>query len=746
MIPDVKKLITGFLIVAAAASSSALILSSTKPVGSAAATNVNLADATAPIVAGQNAFVPSQNDILNAAAENNPQVTAALNDPKNLTTNYTDAFLTSISAKNPNGIQTDASGNIQLQTPDANALAAAIGNNPNLRKVAIPDWTAEVVSQKLNINGNADIGAYNNTLKAAFDKNFVQSGVQGLVGQQNLDPSNFAAIAPPLKTAVADIAQAQTPTNLANFQKSLVTMLVYEKNMVVLGDLAQSDPVKAAVIYQAEREKYTAALQNFGNEFQKASSKGLLSFGKPSPDKTNAAVAFLQSYIGIPTANAQWITFDASVFGEFILQMIDQIILQILKNTMVAFIQQRVLKWIQGSGAPRFVQQFGVQMVNVAQAKAMSAVAKILPGYNYSCPNIGRLLGPTIANLGLTVPTGKQPPQCFLPAVSASQLTNFYNNFSFGGVNAVPGGSWGLYAQILNPSNNYYGAVMQSKDYVSQQSSQAAEDARTEAIANQLFTGDKICADGSNPNGISMVCDDQSDPPNCIDHTAPYEQSNGGLCKNGDPPITTTPGQTTKKVQEEALGGALQLTVNANSITGVLASIATSLLNTVVQAGVTAAVQAGTKGLTSITLSTTAGGPSTNGGSAPAAPNAPIGGPSLPPTQCFPKQPQCTNGPGGQCTSGFQGGVIAFSATGGDGLTFDWIVGSGQDATGHNISVTATPASANSSPTFSPYFTVTGATIDPLTGLSSVAFPVTIPVTVTGSDGKSDICLAVLGQ
>jgi hypothetical protein len=796
MIPDIKKLITGFLIVAAAASSSALILSNTPSRGlQTGAQDGNLADITSPLALDQNAFVPTQSDILSAATENNPQVAAALNDPQNLTANYTDAFLNSISAQNPNGIQADTSGNIQLQTPDVKALSAAIGSNPNLRKVSLPDWAAEAAAQKLNISNKADVAAYNDTLNAAFNKNFVQSGVQGLIGQQDLDPSNFAAIAPPLQSAVSDIAQTQTPAQLANFQKSLVTMLVYEKNMVALGDLAQTDPVKAAIVYEAQRDKYTATLQNFGNEFQKASSKGLLSFGKPLPNKTDAATAFLQSYLGIPTANAQWVTFDPSVFGEFILDMINQVILQILRNTLVAFIQQRVLKWIQGSGAPRFIQQFGTQMVNVAQAQAMSAVASILPNYNYSCPNIGKLLGPTIANLGLTIPTGKQPPQCSLPAVSASQLKNFYNNFNFSGVNAVPGGGWGLYAQILNPNNNYYGAVMQTKDYVNQQSSQAAQTAQTKQIVNQGFTGDEICADGSDPNGTSKTCDDKSTPSNewicgdgstsqpakvcldgistviescpasqqltqqvcangsratqqmtCDDGTPAYDQSNFDTCADGSEPITTTPGQTTKKVHEEALGGALQLTVNANSITGVLASVATSLLNTVVQAGVTAAVQAGTQGLTSITLSATAGGVSSNGGVAASQPAAPTGGPTLPPTQCFPKNPQCSNGPGGQCTSGAQGFVITFSATGGDGLSFDWAVQGGTDAAGSGVPIDAQPSSAHSSPTFSTFFTVSS-TINPSTGLPIVVtFPVTIPVTVTGSDGKSDTCLAVISQ
>ena len=196
-----------------------------------------------------------------------------------------------------------------------------------------------------------------------------------------------------------------------------------------------------------------------------------------------------------------------------------------------------------------------------------------------------------------------------------------------------------------------------------------------------------------------------------------------------------TPGQTTKKVQEEALGGALQLTVNANSVTGVLASIATSLLNTIVQAGVTAAVQHGTAGLTAIALGS---GSSSNGGVAPVQPNAPTGGPAAPATQCYPKQPACSSGPGGQCATDYFGSAVTFSATGGDGYQYTWSVNPPAGVLADQLS--------GDGPTFSPIFTLDSSAVDPVTGVSTVSLPVTIPVTVTGSDGKSDTCLAVIAQ
>ena len=772
MIPDVKKLITGFLIVAAAASSSALILSNTSPSGSSGVgQGGNLADVTAPLLADQNAFVPSQGDILNAAIESNSQVAAALSDPKNLTANYTDAFLNGVAMVNPDGMATSSDGTndtVTLNQPTAQAVANNFAQSPAVKGLQLPNWDADVAAQKLNITENADISAYSDALNGALEKNLVQTGAQSLVGQQNLDPSNFAVVTPALQAAARDVAQTPTPQKLASFQKSLVAALVYQRNMANLASLAETDPVKASLIYQAQSAKYDAVLQSFGLETEKAAAKGLFSF-RSGQGKQNRTMALLEAYFGIQTAHAQWPVTDWVRFGTWIKDTISSIILQILKNVLTAFIQQRALKWIQGSGAPKFVQQFGNQLVQVGQAAAMAATANILEkggnavggnppgGYKYSCPNIGNLLGPTIANLGLVVPAVKQVPTCSL-TISGTQLKDFYKNFSFSGANVVQGGSWGLYAQVLNPSNNYYGALLQSQDYINGQSSQAAQAQQTETVAGSGFTGTKTCTDQSNPNGTHTVCLDKNDVAyhvnssgSCDPGFFPSLAPNGGLCADGSTPYTTTPGQTTNAIHAEALGGALKLTTNANSIVGVLASIGMSLINTVVQTGISAAVNAGsqaaTGGLLAITAPGESGGASSVGGVTPTQPQGPASSslPQLPPTTCAPKNPTCSNGPGGQCDTSYQGQVINFSATGGDGLTFNWNVGIGRDANGNDVQVVATPASAEGLPVFSPYFTVSS-TVNPATGLSNVAFPITIPVNVTGSDGKSDTCLAALSQ
>ena len=788
--PDVKKLITGFLIIAIAASSAALILSVGGPNNSLTA----LQNPNAPVdAANQNAFVPTQADVLAAATQDAPDVAAELNDPKNLTTNFTNAFLDGLSAANPTGIQQDTSGNIQFNSPDVQVLAQSFKNNPVLKSIPLPNWDAEVSAQQLKISSSANLSDYSNTLNAVFNKDFVQSGAQSLVGQQDVDISNIAALSAPLQDAAQTIIDTPTPANLSGFQKSLVATLIFQKNMVDLGALGQTDPVKASIVFQAEQARYNQVWQDFETQYQKAVNSGVISLNVESKP-SNGLVAFVNNYLSIPTAHAQWI--DWGAFGHWIESEIENVVLQILKNTLTAFIQQRVLKWIQGSGAPMFVQQFGTQLVNVAQAQAMASVASILPGYKYTCPNIGNLLGPTIGSLGLTVPPAKQVPTCSL-TVSPSQLTNFYKNFSFSGINTVPGGSWGLYAQILNPSNNYYGALLQSQDYVNQQSAAAAQVAQTKQVANQGFSPQVACDDGSDPNGTSTLCDDQTQPTNqwvCTDHSTPtpislcdgaptipgttcsgvsttkyhctdgnfatYQAAckdgsqptqwdNNGECTDGSEPRTTTPGQVTGQATYTALGGSVKLITSANSPLGLLASLATSLLNTLVQGALSAAVQKGTQGLTAITLSATAGGASTNGGAAPEQPAQPTGGPSLPATQCYPHTPNCTSGAGGQCGSGYMAGTITFSATGGDGLDYTWSVGIPHDANGVSIELTANPnsagtADASSTGIFSTYFTDPTGLIQPT--VTDPVFPITIPVNVTGSDGTSDTCLAVITQ
>ncbi len=833
IMPDFKKLITGFLVIAVAASASAFVLSNAGN-GSPVTINDGAATDTSAVTEG-NAFVVSTNDVQNAILAQDPVVAAALSDPNNLTATFTDAFLNGLSVANPDGLNQDASGTATVQKPATSTITAAFTKSSALKGFRIPNWEAEAAAQKLTVSAGVAPGSYGDALNGIIEKNFAQSGVQDLVGQKDVDPAVMQTVAGPVSDTLAATVAISAPTQLASFHKSLVKVLLYEKNMLAVADQAQADPVKASLIFEAEQSKYVAALQDFGAQSQKASSKGLFSFGK-NPAKINQSLALLESYLGIPTAHAQWLTFDPSNFGQWLLEQLHSIVLQILKNTLSAFLQQRVLKWIQGSGAPKFVQQFGTELVSVAQAKAMSAANKALGGA-MACPNVGQLLGQTTLRLGL-ITKQQQTPVCSLTPVYLGQVKNFYKNFNVT-LNNVQGGSWNMYAQILNPNANYYGMAIQTNDYVNGQTVQTTQAKQAQISSSQGFKGTLQCDDKSNPNGTSMQCEnadgtyspparntlcpagstgpggapypgnitacldgstpsskpscnqygpgeslDPSDPTlcqpsgspavpsdvcgdgsppvssngcqdsaghfvqpvsqtgSCSDGSAPQTYDNNGECADGSEPRVTTPAPVTFAALNSAQDSVFKFTADANSIVGVLESVAVSFLNTVVQAGVTAAVQYGTQGLTSIVLGGQSGAPSTVSGITPPAPNAPASSslPSYPPTQCSPHNPNCTSGSSSQCTSGFFGDKITFSAVGGDGLSFQWKVGSAVDANNAPVSVFASAASGTFA-TFSPYFLMPTSSV-PL----SIAFPITIPITVTGSDNLSDTCLAIVTQ
>ena len=138
---DVKKLITGFLILALGASASAWILSGTNgQVAKILSANNTAQNATTSSL-GDNAFYPSQNiDVPTPPGETTPSST-------NLTDGIADAFVNGIIAANPNGPQEDANGNASFTTPDDQTLADALQNEPSFQNqnIALPDWDTEVV-------------------------------------------------------------------------------------------------------------------------------------------------------------------------------------------------------------------------------------------------------------------------------------------------------------------------------------------------------------------------------------------------------------------------------------------------------------------------------------------------------------------------------------------------------------------------------------------------------------------------
>lgn len=126
--PDVKKLITSFLILALGASTSAWILSSNTSGSSGIFSNVQGQSAMQSL--GNNAFANTggvPQDITDLMAEEAASSTEiALNDPNNITAALGSSVIDGLSSANPDGVQTDDNGNGQINTPNNEQMLAEL--------------------------------------------------------------------------------------------------------------------------------------------------------------------------------------------------------------------------------------------------------------------------------------------------------------------------------------------------------------------------------------------------------------------------------------------------------------------------------------------------------------------------------------------------------------------------------------------------------------------------------------------
>jgi hypothetical protein len=367
---------------------------------------------------------------------------------------------------------------------------------------------------------------------------------------------------------------------------------------------------------------------------QEASSVGLL-FGAQEP---TASVPFIAQLFGVQPAHAILgigdISFDPATFGELVLTYVNDSIVQILKNTLVSFIQKKVLTAIQGSGAPQFVTNWGEELVNSFQTAAInnlnSAIACVP---SYQAPVLKILLStPTIAPGAANSCAAEFNGQL---NNNLGNLSRLYNNFT----------NFNDYFAVMGPTGNTWSNLITIHDSALAAGSNSQAANTSQNIASQGFKGSQVCDDGSDPtNGTHdvcddggppssvEVCDDQSTPVNgtCedgegthavleCDEGTPYQViPNGGKCADGTSPKTTTPGAATGQSLFTALQSGVQNITSANSIAGILNALLSSLLNTLSQNAINYSTQAINSALTNSPTPSNSGltgiSPSTIGG------------------------------------------------------------------------------------------------------------------------------------
>jgi hypothetical protein len=648
---DVKKLISGFLILATAAVFSGLILSFTG--GSFFAAKTPAGPSIVGIGSNNNGFADdgSTQDSMAAlqAQLNTSSTEAQANDPNNLTATLANSLVSGFVAANPDGIQTDSSGNDNVTLPDSQSLAATIANNPALQNFKAPNWDTEWENEKILVasdNSTTTIKGYLQVFNAIYQRYIGSTDIGSVLGDENA--SDAPIISGHAQEVITSIEAVPVPPSLMGFEARFIALLVYEKNTALVIQNESNDPIKATLILQAEQPKYDLAMNNFKTQWQKTAggqpfptsmSASLNTNSLQSDPQTSQLLSFVNSLFGIQTVyaqglpvydNASWLraaltaiptsatagataatagtvaaalpvqaatagasaaiftaasgqlTVDYAALGMTIEKYAEDVALQIAVNTLTTLMQRKVLTWIQGSGAPRFVQDWGTELANsftTAATNKLNSWMQCVPSYQ----------APTLKLL-LTTPSVANTNACgsMFNAQLTNNLKNLQNRFT----------NFNDYLSLFQPGGNTWGLVMQVQDSAVQAAGASQQAKTTQSVAQQGWKGSAICTDGSNPNGMHTVCvssdgknyslgsGETCDPS---DTATPY--FNNGSCADGSNPQTTSPGQVTGQSFSAAIKSGADNITSAKNIAGILNALTSSLLNSLSQAAISFSTQ-----------------------------------------------------------------------------------------------------------------------------------------------------------
>jgi len=607
---DPKKLIVGFLILAAGTSSAAFILSGiTANRLPAAGGETAIQNQTPAQTPTDNAFADNTADPAGQAIASQTISTtteALIADPDNLTSNLADLFLNNMVAQNPDGGITDENGNASVAPPDSQSIMQELTQTKAAADIQIPNWDIEAVERPAKTISNysdTDIQNYGTALQNIFTKDIESQGV--LSDLQQNDAAQASNIQLNLEKALDDVASLQTPASLVDFQKSLIKLLVYEKNYAVLAANASADPIKTSLIASAEQAKFDTAAQELQNQIEKLANKPVSE--KNAAPEQPAFLALINNLFGIPAARAQFVPVhdilnQAAIHANtvvvplktYLLHYLENVALQIARNMLMAIVQQKILVWIQGSGAPRFITNWGSTIVNSYAAAAQAAIdSQFACMPSFMLPSLKILLStPAVAG-------GNNACQAQFNSQLSNNLQNFYNHFENGGLDS--------YFSLFQTNGNFFGAIISIQDAAMTAGATAQQATLAKTTSAQGYNGSDACDDQNPliyvqgkylPDGSHYACQDNADGHKyyarvgsggsiaCDGGQSLVQVPNGNLCANGDTPQVTTPGNVANQAMGSAIDAPTKLIAGSVEISGLAAAVLQSVLNTLAQSAI----------------------------------------------------------------------------------------------------------------------------------------------------------------
>ncbi len=238
---------------------------------------------------------------------------------------------------------------------------------------------------------------------------------------------------------------------------------------------------------------------------------------------------------------ASWISarIDAWKLSDTFLKRAAVAALDIVLRMVLAMITNEIIKWIQGGGEPRFINDWKGFLKDIADKAGGIFVDKYL-GMGFLCEGFDIDIKIAL----LDVPKFDDRVKCTISDI-VDNISDFSNDFSKG--------SWKGWITLTEPRNNFYGGYLMAREEKLMIEEEAREAAALEAQAGKGFWSPRVCVKGY-VGETGETCSGKDDCDGLKGETS-------FVCEND---VSTTPGATISDITSKAV--TQELTILENQI------------------------------------------------------------------------------------------------------------------------------------------------------------------------------------
>lgn len=288
-------------------------------------------------------------------------------------------------------------------------------------------------------------------------------------------------------------------------------------------------------------------------------------FGGIVDDAVDTGVGAIGDLIGIGGGSVPVVDDDAITDARKrdCEDFVAKVALGLLKKNILDVMVDQLINWIQygDNYEPRFITDFGGFIDDAANVAVGDLVQEV--GLGAVCKPIKLSLQFAL----LPQRTFSQRSSCTLDDI-VGNVEDFYNN--------VAGFNFVAYNAVLQPNNNYYGAMLMANDERIQRVADAVNEAQNEIVTGGGFLSQKRCLEWSfrDQNGSIVTTQGATG-----DNKAPATPAGASGAWRCTEETIVTPGQTIGDTAASLVGVDFQFIINAEDLSAYVAALGDAVLN-----------------------------------------------------------------------------------------------------------------------------------------------------------------------